>query len=62
MLLNSFRISYERQRREIQSLYNEKQRLEALVSDFKNSNEEYLKIKQAAEENVKSILTNSKLL
>jgi hypothetical protein len=36
--------------------------LEALVSDFKNSNEEYLEIKQAAEEKVKTVLTNSKLL
>jgi len=61
-LLNSLRISCERERREIQSLCNEKQRLEALVSDFKNNNEEYLKIKQAAEEIVKSVLTNSKLL
>jgi chromosome segregation ATPase len=62
-LLNSFRISCERERREIENLCNEKQRLEALVSDFKSSNEEYLnKIKQAAEENVKSVLANTKIL
>ena len=61
-LLNSFRISCERERREIEYLQNEKARLEATVTKFKNNNEEYLKIKQAAEENVKSVLTNSKLL
>ncbi|MDF2768828.1 MAG: hypothetical protein K0S91_1663, partial [Nitrososphaeraceae archaeon] len=60
--LTSYRISYIRQRREIEKLYNEKTRLSYLVTHFKNNNEEYLKIKQAAEENVKSVLTNSKLL
>jgi hypothetical protein len=61
-LLNSYRISCIRERREIENLYNEKARLEALVTGFKNSNEEYLKIKQAAYEEVKSVLTDSKLL
>jgi hypothetical protein len=62
-LLNSLRISCIRERREIRKLYNEKARLEALVTQLKNNNEEYLdKIKQAAEENVKSVLNDSKLL
>ena len=62
-LLNSFRISCERERREIANLYNEKTRLEAIVTGFKNNNEEYLnKIKQAAYEQVKSVLTNGELL
>ena len=61
-LLNSFRISCERERREIEDLYNEKARLEALVTEFKSNNEEYLKIKQVAEDKVKSVLTNSKIL
>jgi hypothetical protein len=62
-LLNSFRISCERERREIEKLSNEKARLEALVTGFKSNNEEYLdKIKQAAYEEVKSVLTNGKLL
>jgi hypothetical protein len=62
-LLNSFRMSCIRERREIRKLYNEKTTLEAIVTGFKNNNEEYLnKIKQAAEEKVKDILTNSKLL
>jgi len=62
-LLSSFRISCDTQRREIEKLYNEKIRLEAIVTAFKSSNEEYLnKIKQAAYEEVKSVLTDSKLL
>jgi transposase len=62
-LLNSLRRSCVRERREIGSLHNEKTRLEAIVTGFKSNNEEYLnKIKQEAEENVKSVLTNGKLL
>src|SRR5829696_8831228 len=61
-LLNSLRMSCRRERRETENLCNEKVRLEALVTLFKNNNEEYLKIKQAAEENVKSVLTNSNTL
>ena len=61
--LTSYRISCIRERREIEKIYNEKTRLEAIVTEFKSSNEEYLnKIKQAAEEHVKSILTDSKLI
>ena len=37
-------------------------RLESVVTEFKTNNEEYLKIKEAAEEKVKDVLTNSKLL
>jgi hypothetical protein len=62
-LLNSFHISCERERIEIEYLYNEKAKLESIVTEFKNNNEDYLdKIKQTAEEKVKHILTNSKLL
>jgi hypothetical protein len=60
--LTSYRISCIRQRRKIEKLYNEKARLEALVTGFKNNNEDYLKIKQAAEEKVKDVLTDGKLL
>jgi hypothetical protein len=60
--LTSYRISCIRERREIEKLYNEKTRLEAIVTEFKSSNEEYLnKIKQAAEETVESVLSNRKL-
>ena len=59
-LLSSYRISCIRERREIENLYNEKVRLEAIVTGFKNNNEEYLnKIKQVSCEEVKSVLTNS---
>src|SRR5215217_2808152 len=61
-LLTSLRMSCIRQRRKIEKLYNEKARLEALVTGFKNNNEDYLKIKQAAEEKVKDVLTNGKLI
>jgi chromosome segregation ATPase len=61
-LLNSFHMSCNRERREIENLYNEKARIENLVTHFKNNNEEYLKIKQAAEEKVKDVLTNGKLI
>jgi hypothetical protein len=61
--LTSYRISSIRQRREIEKLYNEKARLEALVTGFKNNNEEYLnKIEKAAEEKIKEVLTNGKFL
>jgi hypothetical protein len=61
-LSNSLRISCERKRRELENLCNEKAKLEATVTEFKSNNEEYLnKIKQAAEESAKTILTNSKL-
>jgi hypothetical protein len=60
-LLNSFHISCIRER--IEKLYNEKARLDAIVTGFKSNNEEYFnKIKQAAEGKVKDVLTNSKLI
>jgi hypothetical protein len=62
-LLNYYRKSCGRERREIEYLQNEKARLEAIVTEFKSNNKEYLdKIKQAAYEEVKSVLTDSKLL
>jgi hypothetical protein len=60
--LTSYRVSSIRERRQIENLNNEKARLEALVTQFKSNNEEYLKIKQAAYQEVKSLLTDSKIL
>ena len=61
--MNSYRISCIRERREIENLYNEKIRIENLVTQFKNNNEEFLnKIKQAAYEEVKGVLIDGKLL
>jgi hypothetical protein len=61
-LLNSLCMSCGRERREIENLYNEKTRLKAIVTGIKNNNQEYHKIKQTVEDNVKSVLTDSKLL
>jgi hypothetical protein len=60
--LTSYRISCIRERREIRKFYNEKANLDALVTEFKNNNKEYSQIKQTAEENVKSVLSDGKLL
>ncbi len=61
--LTSYRISCIRERRQIEKLYNEKAGIANLVTHFKNNNEEYLdKIKQAAYEEAKSVLTNGKLV
>jgi hypothetical protein len=61
--LTSYHISCIRERREIEKLYNKKAKLEAIVTGFKSNNEEYLnKIKQAAYEEVKRVLTDGKLL
>jgi hypothetical protein len=61
--LTSYRVSSIRERRQIENLQNEKARLEAIVTAFKSNNEEYLdKIKQAAYEEAKSVLSDSKLL
>jgi chromosome segregation ATPase len=61
-LLNSYHISCERKRQEAEYLNNEITRLEALISRFKSNNEEYLKIKQRVEEEVRSVLTDGKVL
>ena len=61
-LLNSLRISCERQRKEIENLYYEKAILESIVTEFKSNNEDFIKIKQEAEEKVKDVLTNGKIL
>ena len=60
--LTSYCISCRRERKEIEEIYNKKTKLEILVTQFKNNNEEYLKIKHAAYEDVKSVLKDSKIL
>jgi hypothetical protein len=61
-LLNSYHIFCERKRQEGEYLNNEISRLETLVSRFKSNNEEYRKIKQRVEEEVRSVLTDGKVL
>ena len=61
--LNSYRIYCENEKSKIGYLQNEKIAIENVITQFKNNNEEYLnKIKQTAEEKVKDVLTNGKLL
>jgi hypothetical protein len=60
--LNSYRLYSEREKSTIEQLHNEQIRIENLVTQFKNNNEEYNKIKQASEEKVKRVLPNGKLL
>jgi hypothetical protein len=61
--LTSYHLSCIRERRETKKLSNEKTRLEAIVTEFKSDSEEYFdKIKQAAHEEVKVVLSDSKLL
>jgi hypothetical protein len=50
--LNSLCISCGRERREIENLYNEKSRLDAIVREFKSNEEKYLKFKDTVEEEV----------
>ena len=61
-LSNETRISCKRERRNAENLCNEKAKLEALVIEVKSNNEEYVKIKQTAEEKVKDVLSNYKIL
>ena len=55
-------MSSERERRKAENLCNESAILESIVTEFKSNNEKYVKIKQVAEEKVKSVLTNGKVL
>jgi transposase len=61
-LLSSYHISCERKRQESEHLNNEISRLETIISRFKNNNEEYLKIKKTIEEEVRTGLTDGKVL
>jgi len=61
-LLNSYNILCERKREEAANLNNEISRLEAIISRFKNNKEKYLKIKKTVEEEVRTVLTDGKVL
>jgi hypothetical protein len=60
-LLNSHHVSCERKRQKAEKVNNEISRLETVVSRFRNNKEGYLKIKQTVEEQVRSVLTDSKV-
>lgn len=61
-LLNSYHLLGERKRQEAEQLNNYISRLETVINRFKNNNEEYLKVKQTIEEEVRSVLTDGKVL
>jgi predicted transcriptional regulator len=61
-LLQSYHISCQRKRQESENLNNELYRLEAVISRFKHTDEEYLKIKNTVEEKVSSVLSDGKVI
>ena len=61
-LLKSYTLSCEHKRQEAKTLNNDISWLENIISRFKNDNEEYLKIKKTVEEEVRSVLTDGKVL
>ena len=61
-LLKSYTSSCERKLQKSEILNDEISRVEALVTRFKNNNEEYLRIERTVEEKVKNVLTDSKVL
>ena len=60
--MNSYHLYCENEKSSIEQLHNEQIRIENLITQFKSNNEEYLKIKQTAEEKVKSVLIEGKIL
>ena len=60
--LDSISIDCEKETTRLQGLQQQRMKLEAVVRQFENSNEEYIKIRKTVEEKVISILSNSKML
>ena len=60
--LDQYQLSCKEQRLELTKLQMQKVRLEGLVDNFQNNNEEYVKIRKAVEEKVVSILSNRKMV
>ena len=61
-ILDSYRSSCEEERRQMGELYQKMIRLEALVDDFQDNNEEYLKIIKTVGEEVLGVISNVKVL
>jgi len=59
---DSYRSSCEEERRQMGELYQKMVRLEALVDDFQNNGEEYIKITRAVGDKVLGVLSNAKVL
>ncbi|HZD81441.1 MAG TPA: hypothetical protein VE076_01075, partial [Nitrososphaeraceae archaeon] len=58
----SYRSSCEEERRQMGELYEKMIRLEALVDDFQNNSEEYIKITRAVEDKVLGVVSDVKVL
>jgi transposase-like protein len=61
-ILDSYRSSCEEERRQMGELYQKMARQEALVDDFQNNSEEYIKITRAVGDKVLGVLSNTKVL
>jgi hypothetical protein len=61
-ILDSYRSSCEEERRQMGELYQKMIRQEALVNDFQDNNEEYLKIIKTVGEEVLGVISNVKVL
>ena len=59
--LDQYQLSCKEQRLELSNLQLQKIRLEGLVDNFHNNNEEYIKIRNTVEEKVYSVLSDRKL-
>jgi predicted transcriptional regulator len=59
---DSYRLSCEEERRQMGELYQKMARQEALVDDFQNNSEEYIKITRAVGDKVLGVLSNTKVL
>jgi hypothetical protein len=55
---DSYRLSCEEERRQMAEIHQKKVKLEALVNDFQDNNEEYLKIIKTVGEEVLGVLSN----
>jgi chromosome segregation ATPase len=60
--LEQYESDCEEKRLKITKLQLQKIRLEALVNDFQDNNEEYIKITRAVEDEVLGVLSNAKVL
>ena len=61
-VLYSCRLSCQKEVRKMFQLHRQNIRLTSLLNQFKNSNEEYIKIRYAAKQSVKSVLSDSRQL
>ena len=60
--IDSTRLDYEKEMSRLQGLQQQRMKLEAVVRQFENSNEAYVKIRKTVEEKVVSILSDAKPL